>query len=127
MPVRRRDAPSRSRRAYATFSTLNRPCTRRRASGGVHRCPRHVHARSSTLASMRPGHTRAITPRIESMESKPQLFIVDDDVGFVHAAAEIAREEGFDITVAGTLAQGVSRLAKRRFDLALIDLSLPDG
>jgi DNA-binding NtrC family response regulator len=61
------------------------------------------------------------------MESKPQLFIVDDDVGFVHAAAEIAREEGFDITVAGTLAQGVSRLAKRRFDLALIDLSLPDG
>jgi DNA-binding NtrC family response regulator len=61
------------------------------------------------------------------MESRPQLFIVDDDVGFVHAAAEIAREEGFDITVAGTLAQGVSRLAKRRFDLALIDLSLPDG
>jgi DNA-binding NtrC family response regulator len=61
------------------------------------------------------------------MDSKPQLFIVDDDVGFVHAAAEIAREEGFDITVAGTLAQGVSRLSKRRFDLALIDLSLPDG
>ena len=61
------------------------------------------------------------------MDSKPQLFIVDDDVGFVHAAAEIAREEGFDITVAGTLAQGISRLSKRRFDIALIDLSLPDG
>jgi DNA-binding NtrC family response regulator len=61
------------------------------------------------------------------MDSKPQLFIVDDDVGFVHAAAEIAREEGYDITVAGTLAQGVSRLAKRRFDMALIDLTLPDG
>jgi DNA-binding NtrC family response regulator len=59
--------------------------------------------------------------------SRPQLFIVDDDVGFVHAAAEIAREEGFEITVAGTLAQGVSRLAKRRFDMALIDLTLPDG
>src|SRR5688572_27186734 len=65
--------------------------------------------------------------REKRMDSKPQLFIVDDDVGFVHAAAEIAREEGFDITVAGTLAQGVSRLSKRRFDLALIDLSLPDG
>jgi DNA-binding NtrC family response regulator len=61
------------------------------------------------------------------MTSKPHLFIVDDDVGFVHAAAEIAREEGFDITVAGTLAQSVSRLAKNHFDLALIDLSLPDG
>jgi DNA-binding NtrC family response regulator len=61
------------------------------------------------------------------MSSRPQLFIVDDDVGFVHAAAEIAREEGFDITVAGTLAQSVSRLAKRRFDIALIDLTLPDG
>lgn len=55
------------------------------------------------------------------------LFIVDDDVGFVHAAAELAREQGFDITVAGTLAQAMQRLKETAFDLAIIDLSLPDG
>lgn len=61
------------------------------------------------------------------MTEKITLFIVDDDVGFVHAAAEIARDQGFEITVAGTLAQARARLDSHMFDLALIDLSLPDG
>jgi DNA-binding NtrC family response regulator len=56
-----------------------------------------------------------------------QLLIVDDDVGFVHAAAEIARQKGFDITIAGSVAQAIARLEGGQFDLALIDLSLPDG
>ncbi len=55
------------------------------------------------------------------------LLIVDDDVGFVHAAAEIARQKGFDITIAASVAQAVTRLQGARFDLALIDLTLPDG
>ncbi len=55
------------------------------------------------------------------------LLIVDDDVGFVHAAAEIARQKGFDITIAASVAQAIVRLEGRQFDLALIDLSLPDG
>ncbi len=59
--------------------------------------------------------------------SRHSLLIVDDDVGFVHAAAEIARQQGFDITIAGSIAQAISRLQGSEFDLALIDLSLPDG
>ena len=55
------------------------------------------------------------------------LFIVDDDVGFVHAAAELAREQGFVITVAGSVGQALTRLKDASFDVALIDLSLPDG
>jgi DNA-binding NtrC family response regulator len=55
------------------------------------------------------------------------LLIVDDDVGFVHAAAEIARQKGFQITLAGSIAQAIAHLQGGRFDLALIDLSLPDG
>ena len=61
------------------------------------------------------------------MEVKPSLLIVDADIGFVHAAAEVARDEGFEITVAGSLAQAMSRLDAMQFDLALIDLALPDG
>jgi DNA-binding NtrC family response regulator len=52
---------------------------------------------------------------------------VDDDVSFVRAAAEIARGIAFNITVAGTLRQAESLLRRERFDLAMIDLSLPDG
>jgi DNA-binding NtrC family response regulator len=55
------------------------------------------------------------------------LLIVDDDVGFVHAAAEIARQKGFDITIAASVAQAITRLQGAQFDLALIDLTLPDG
>jgi len=55
------------------------------------------------------------------------LLIVDDDVGFVHAAAEIARQNGFEITIAASVAQAINRLQGARFDLALIDLTLPDG
>jgi DNA-binding NtrC family response regulator len=61
------------------------------------------------------------------MTQAQTLFIVDDDVGFVHAAAEIARELGFEITVAGSLQQAMTRLRGVSFDVALVDLSLPDG
>ncbi|KFN50164.1 hypothetical protein P873_07965 [Arenimonas composti TR7-09 = DSM 18010] len=57
----------------------------------------------------------------------PTLFILDDDVGFVHAAAELARAHGWEITIAGTLEQARARLASAQFDLALLDLNLPDG
>src|SRR5688572_16272091 len=58
---------------------------------------------------------------------QPSLLIVDDDVVFIRAAAEIARSVDYDVTVAGTLEQASSRLQRNHFDLALIDLSLPDG
>jgi DNA-binding NtrC family response regulator len=61
------------------------------------------------------------------LATNPSLLIVDDDVGFVRAAAEIARSVHFDITVAGTIEQATARLERGTFDLALIDLSLPDG
>lgn len=61
------------------------------------------------------------------MAGKPALLIVDDDVGFVRAAAEIARTLAYDVVVAGSVAQALARLRAGTFDLALIDLSLPDG
>lgn len=59
--------------------------------------------------------------------SNPSLLIVDDDVGFVRAAAEIAQTAGFDITLAGSLSQARNRIRTATFDLAMVDLSLPDG
>ena len=62
-----------------------------------------------------------------ALTANPSILIVDDDVSFVRAAAEIARSIHYDITVAGTLEQAVARLERGSFDLALLDLSLPDG
>jgi DNA-binding NtrC family response regulator len=58
---------------------------------------------------------------------QPSLLIVDDDMQFVRAAAEIARSVDYQVTVAGTVEQASARLQRGHFDLALIDLSLPDG
>ena len=61
------------------------------------------------------------------MAQVPVLLIVDDDVGFVRAAAEIARALGFEVVIAGSLGQARLRLREHAFDVALVDLSLPDG
>jgi DNA-binding NtrC family response regulator len=72
---------------------------------------------------MEPTPTLPVAPSPRA----PTLLIVDDDVGFVHAAAELARTHGFEITIAGELRQAVQRVRQRDFDLALVDLDLPDG
>lgn len=59
--------------------------------------------------------------------TQPTLLVVDDDVGFVHAAAALAKTKEFEITIAGTVEQARARLTSTVFDIALIDLSLPDG
>jgi len=64
---------------------------------------------------------------VAPLPRSPSLLIVDDDVGFVHAAAEIARNQGFEITIAGELGQAMHRVRQRDFDVALVDLELPDG
>ena len=64
---------------------------------------------------------------VAPLPRSPSLLIVDDDVGFVHAAAEIARTQGFEITIAGELGQAMHRVRQRDVDVALVDLELPDG
>jgi len=66
---------------------------------------------------------QAVSPQ----PAPPSLLIVDADIGFVHAAAEVARLQGFDITVAGELQQARERMRQHDYDLALVDVDLPDG
>lgn len=56
-----------------------------------------------------------------------RLLIVDDDREFAAAAATLAEQEGFEVTIAATLADARQRLGDARFDLLLLDLQLPDG
>jgi len=74
-----------------------------------------------------PGALPTVAATHPSLPRSPSLLIVDDDVGFVHAAAELARLSGFEITIASELGQAQHRVRQRDFDLALVDLDLPDG
>lgn len=56
-----------------------------------------------------------------------RALLVDDDDVFAPAVAEIIRQEGFDVTTAGSLAEARSVLRGPRPALLLVDLALPDG
>lgn len=62
-----------------------------------------------------------------ALGASPKLLIVDDNVAFVHAVAQLGKDAGYAVSVAGTLAQARARALERAYDLVLIDLWLPDG
>ena len=59
-----------------------------------------------------------------------RTLIVDDNVPYAECLKEMLAEGGettFSVEQAGSLAQGLERLAKESFDVVLLDLKLPDG
>ena len=54
-------------------------------------------------------------------------LLVDDDVSFQAALAELVRAEGFSVETAASLDEARTYLREHAPDLALVDLRLPDG
>src|SRR5437764_10981892 len=54
-------------------------------------------------------------------------LLVDDDVSFQGALAELVRAEGFSVETAASLGEARTYLSEHMPDLALVDLKLPDG
>ncbi len=59
-------------------------------------------------------------------ESRPVILHVEDDPDIQRIAAAIAQDFA-TFVFAGTLQEGRARLAEQRFDLVLLDLTLPEG
>ena len=57
----------------------------------------------------------------------PFALLLDDDVNFRDAMAEVVRQEGFSVEQVGTVEAAKALAGDRRPDLALLDLELPDG
>ncbi|HUL60218.1 MAG TPA: ATP-binding protein [Anaeromyxobacteraceae bacterium] len=57
---------------------------------------------------------------------RPRLLVVDDNAGLVDNLSEILAESGYAVRGAGSCA-GALALARDGFDVALVDLKLPDG
>lgn len=56
-----------------------------------------------------------------------RIFLVEDDEEIAKNLGRLLRSEGFSVTHAPTQREAVAALEGERFDLALVDISLPDG
>ena len=56
-----------------------------------------------------------------------KLLIVEDDSAIVENLTEFLRSEGFEVTAAATQAAALELICAAAFDIALLDISLPDG
>ena len=59
--------------------------------------------------------------------SQPHILLVEDEASIAEPFARLLAREGFDATVAGTVAQALELFERREPDLVLLDLNLPDG
>ncbi|MDR1070685.1 MAG: response regulator transcription factor [Gracilibacteraceae bacterium] len=57
----------------------------------------------------------------------PRIFLVEDDQAIAGNLALLLRSEGFTVTRAPTRGEALAALAGNKIDLALLDISLPDG
>lgn len=56
-----------------------------------------------------------------------QIFLVEDDREIAKNLALLLKAEGFSVVHAKTRAEAEEKISGQRFDLALVDISLPDG
>lgn len=56
-----------------------------------------------------------------------RIFLVEDDKAIARNLILLLRSEGFTVIHAPSRSEALAALAGNKFDLALIDISLPDG
>ena len=56
-----------------------------------------------------------------------RIFLIEDDRKIAKNLATLLHSEGFTVTHAPTQREAISLLAANKYDLALVDISLPDG
>ncbi|HMK95843.1 MAG TPA: response regulator [Candidatus Limnocylindrales bacterium] len=58
--------------------------------------------------------------------SKPEILIVDDDVCILNVLGKIFQRSGYGVTVAEKGKEAIEKISNNQFDVALVDLALPD-
>lgn len=58
--------------------------------------------------------------------SKPTILIVDDDTAILQVFSKIFQKKGYSVTVAERGKEAIEKLGTSSYDVALIDLGLPD-
>lgn len=55
------------------------------------------------------------------------ILLVEDDLSLIDGLEFSLRKNGFEIVVARTVSEALVKLSQQRYDLLLLDLTLPDG
>ncbi len=63
----------------------------------------------------------------EKRNDMTKLFLLEDDLGLVSGLTFAFQKQGYDLTVARTLAEANTLWAADHYDLLVLDVSLPDG
>jgi DNA-binding response OmpR family regulator len=58
--------------------------------------------------------------------SKPSILIIDDDTAILRTFTRIFQRKGYCVSVAERGKEAVEKLSRNSYDVALIDLRLPD-
>lgn len=58
--------------------------------------------------------------------SKPSILIIDDDPAILHVFSRIFQRNGYAVTVAEKGGEAIEKISSNHYDVALIDLCLPD-
>ncbi len=58
--------------------------------------------------------------------SRARILIVDDDTAILRSIAQILKAKGYTVDTAESGCEAVEKTKKERYDLALIDIRLPD-
>ncbi len=59
-------------------------------------------------------------------KTKKQIIVIDDDKSILRTFTRILQKSGYEIDVAETGKEAIEKAAKKKYDLALIDIRLPD-
>ncbi|KAB2850184.1 MAG: response regulator transcription factor [Sphingopyxis terrae] len=73
-----------------------------------------------------PAQIGSDAPAASGMAARPGILLVDDDVDLREAVSDYLRLAGFDVTGVATAAEFYRKLEGADFELAMIDLGLPD-
>ena len=71
------------------------------------------------------GNTEA-SQKVAFGETGPRLLLVDDEPMLLNSLCELLKGRGYHLVTASTGAEALFHLSKMKFDLALLDLRLPD-
>jgi two-component system phosphate regulon response regulator OmpR len=105
------------------------PSRRRVASPSYRQISRKTAQDGGTMTGTLPNlQTPAATLAPHSITSVPsRVLLIDDDQRLTSMVGDYLRASGYEIHVAGSLADGRQALAQDSFDALVLDLMLPDG
>lgn len=58
---------------------------------------------------------------------KNRILLLEDDISLIDGLQYSLEKNGFELEIARTVSQAVSLIAKKQYDLLLLDVTLPDG